>query len=171
MLSKLLETRQILGNAESGKTWTAEAIAAVASLRPDASTINFGSAPIRNARSQAPIFSIGCSRSGTTLLYQDAAIGPEILPFIAPNCCLPPPNGAPVFVLKRGIGRAHRTNPHLCDSLIVQIMFQRAPNWREARARRDPCQSTLQTRPRGASLSAISCPVNVKGICAFARRR
>jgi hypothetical protein len=75
MLSKLLETRQILGNAESGKTWTAEAIAAVASLRPDASTINFGSAPIRNARSQAPIFSIGCSRSGTTLLYQDAAIG------------------------------------------------------------------------------------------------
>jgi hypothetical protein len=69
MLSGILENRFPMGNADFGKTWTAEAIASVASLRPDAPTINFRSTSIRNARSHAPIFSIGCSRSGTTLLY------------------------------------------------------------------------------------------------------
>ena len=56
-------------NADFGETWTAEAIAAVASLRPDAPTINLRSASLRTVPSHAPIFSIGCSRSGTTLLY------------------------------------------------------------------------------------------------------
>src|SRR5450755_2399822 len=58
-----------MGNTDFGVTWTAEEVAAVARLRPDAPTINLRSASIRTVRSSAPIFSIGCSRSGTTLLY------------------------------------------------------------------------------------------------------
>ena len=56
-------------NARFGEIWTAEAMASVASLRPDAPTIDSLSSSIRTVRSHAPIFSIGCSRSGTTLLY------------------------------------------------------------------------------------------------------
>jgi hypothetical protein len=65
MSSRILVNR----NADFGETWTAEAIEAVASLRPDASAIRLPSASIHTAKSYAPIFSIGCSRSGTTLLY------------------------------------------------------------------------------------------------------
>ena len=58
-----------MGNKDFGVVWTADAIAAVASLRPDATTLNLRSVSLGTLRSHAPIFSIGCSRSGTTLLY------------------------------------------------------------------------------------------------------
>jgi hypothetical protein len=56
------------GKAKFGESWTPEDLAAVASLRPRESGVS-GSTLIRTARSKAPVFSIGCSRSGTTLLY------------------------------------------------------------------------------------------------------
>lgn len=55
--------------AHFGETWTAETIGMVATLRPDAARNNLRSASVGSVGSNAPIFSLGCSRSGTTLLY------------------------------------------------------------------------------------------------------
>jgi hypothetical protein len=56
-----------MGNAHFGETWTTETIAMVAALRPDGAWNNLRSASA--VPSNAPIFCLGCSRSGTTLLY------------------------------------------------------------------------------------------------------
>jgi hypothetical protein len=57
-----------MARADFGETWSADAAATLASLRSK-ETSNFRPAFVKTARSKAPIFSIGCSRSGTTLLY------------------------------------------------------------------------------------------------------
>lgn len=58
-----------MGNANFGETWTPETIGMVATLRPNRAQNNLQSASVGSVRSNAPIFSLGCSRSGTTLLY------------------------------------------------------------------------------------------------------
>jgi hypothetical protein len=58
-----------MGKTDFGETWTAETIGMVATLRPDGARNNLRSAPVGSVQIKAPIFSIGCSRSGTTLLY------------------------------------------------------------------------------------------------------
>lgn len=58
-----------MGKANFGETWTAETIGMVATLRPGGASNNLRSASDGSVRINAPIFSIGCSRSGTTLLY------------------------------------------------------------------------------------------------------
>jgi hypothetical protein len=54
--------------ADFGEKWTADSVAPLASLRTK-ETSNLPSAFAKTARCKAPVFSIGCSRSGTTLLY------------------------------------------------------------------------------------------------------
>ena len=66
---EMLDNKFDMDYANFGETWTPESLAAVARMRPDSLLTEIEADPIRAARSRAPVFSIGCSRSGTTLLY------------------------------------------------------------------------------------------------------